>query len=618
MIIVKIRTWNVINNIEHIATTWQIASDENFTNIIEEIEESTDMLEILFSEVSVPVGETYYVRAKRHFNDIVTSYWVDPIKITNNDEAYDHMLLSEDPWIAQPTPIIDSSAISSTAESITIKSSTFISNIDTHDTTSYFIYDGNDNLLFAKTNCSGEEKESITIENSTNYFNANTLKFGIIHKGATGVESKTGWKILTLNKNLNFEIETQLSSVAALSDLTIQFASLYNTAPNIIKVELRSAGTNTTILELDYNNSDCTVTIPWYYLKEDSKYKLYVKCITTKNEITEVYYTITVTSSETSTIDSSYKYSNKFTYYETEYSEAYQYQYNVGIIPYNIIVEETYNGKILIPNAAHLKCIVYGLNDNDQIENSIYYADGITLYNTDLTGFHLKVLSKQYILIDAYNADGYPTFYLYNYNVLNDAYTLIHSCVREDETYCTGKTGSLVQVNTTEIYYIPPGTTSLKKYDITNNIISSLATIPLTVDEDKGLLLLRLSGGKFLIANGTSSSAVLYTYSNGSITEGYFFYPTSFNGCDLRYAQLKNGSSLVASFEDATSLLHDGDLELVGYTNASMTLLSALFNDYNMQPRSIIRLYDGRVTFTDYNTADSNYEDGKQMFLTYS
>lgn len=87
MIIVKIRKWKVINDLEHTSTTWEIATDENFENIVE-LHEESDMLELLFSTLEVPKDTSYWVRAKRHFNASGVDYWLNPVKVTNMEESY--------------------------------------------------------------------------------------------------------------------------------------------------------------------------------------------------------------------------------------------------------------------------------------------------------------------------------------------------------------------------------------------------------------------------------------------------------------------------------------------------------------------------------------------------
>jgi len=81
MITLKLKQWVVIDNLEHVATSWRVCDSIDLDNVLDLVEKDEDRLNLYYSPVVVPIGSTYYVQAKRHFKDSETdeepeSEWV--------------------------------------------------------------------------------------------------------------------------------------------------------------------------------------------------------------------------------------------------------------------------------------------------------------------------------------------------------------------------------------------------------------------------------------------------------------------------------------------------------------------------------------------------------------
>lgn len=537
MIIVKIRKWKVINDLEHTSTTWEIATDENFENIVETHRES-DMLELLFSTIEVPKDTSYWVRAKRHFNSSGVDYWLNPVKVTNMEESYGNMLMQKDSKIQQPYVYITGKEILSSNKTITIQASKFHSNVDQHQSTSWFVFDGRDTLLWSSINDKAN-LESIVAPNLPIYKNKTKLKFVVIYKGITGVESKAG--VLTINNagKVNYEIESVLNNIRPLEDLVIKFKPILDTQPlGITNLYLTDYSNPDSVVKELVIESDNKVTLPWYYFKEGSKYNLKIVAnvggvVIIQNKV------ITVEDSlDFNVKDPNYEYKNEIIESET---------YDV-IVPEGIYVEALVGNIILIPSIKHDKVIVHGYNKEQQILTSTkVFADGISLISDNIEGYMVKPISRTRLLIDQLDENGKPHFMIYDYDLATAKFTLKHNVKRDSETACMGKTGAVVQVSNSEVIYNPIGTNEIKKLNILTGEITNYDDIPLE-EITKGILI-RCKDNRVFIGNGVDYQAVIFNSTNGDYTTGYSFGPSNFINKTVLTVPMLNGNTLIVCNE---------------------------------------------------------------------
>lgn len=537
MIIVKIRKWKVINDLEHTSTTWEIATDENFENIVETHRES-DMLELLFSTIEVPKDTSYWVRAKRHFNSSGVDYWLNPVKVTNMEESYGNMLMQKDSKIQQPYVYITGKEILSSNKTITIQASKFHSNVDQHQSTSWFVFDGRDTLLWSSINDKAN-LESIVAPNLPIYKNKTKLKFVVIYKGITGVESKAG--VLTINNagKVNYEIESVLNNIRPLEDLVIKFKPILDTQPlGITNLYLTDYSNPDSVVKELVIESDNKVTLPWYYFKEGSKYNL--KIVANVNGVVIIQNkVITVEDSlDFNVKDPNYEYKNEIIESET---------YDV-IVPEGIYVEALVGNIILIPSIKHDKVIVHGYNKEQQILTSTkVFADGISLISDNMEGYMVKPISRTRLLIDQLDENGKPHFMIYDYDPATAKFTLKHNVKRDSETACMGKTGAVVQVSNSEVIYNPIGTNEIKKLNILTGEITNYDDIPLE-EITKGILI-RCKDNRVFIGNGVDYQAVIFNSTNGDYTTGYSFGPSNFINKTVLTVPMLNGNTLIVCNE---------------------------------------------------------------------
>lgn len=587
MILAKLSEWDSSTGLEHVATSWQVAIDQDFNKIITDVS-NTSMVILYYSMVEVPKDATYYLRAKRHFNDGSEGNWCDPIEVNNIEESYGNMLLGKDPTITQPYVYVEEDDIMSDKEDIIIKTSTFQSNTDTHDATHWMVYDDNDNLLYTSM-FDKENLTSITISNLIIFKQKEKLKFVAIHRGTTGVESKPGKKIIKLADDYGFKTYTNLYNVPVLETLNVSFeVTDTKQGLRINRVELANFDNNETIVELIKSNSN-TWVIPYYYLKANAKYKLKVYTNNAYNtQLDVVYLTVTVMDIKNVIVrDEKYEYKKEVINFQNTVSK-------VNIIPDRVYTESMFNNIILIPDfeTKKMKIFKHVKSGNTYLlEYQNKTADGILLPETDDYGdILIKVINNNRLLIDLLNEDGKPTFYVYDYNISNGTFTLLNKLTREDETYTLGKSFAFAQISIDKIIYNVNGTSKLLEYDMVNNSLTNLPEIPLAGITKA--VLIRCRNNRIFIGNGASYDAVLFNYERLDYEQGYVFGPNSFLGRNIRVIPLINGGSLVVKY-DLEDIEEDGSLSYYDYNKGTFTTLHLPFP--GILPTSAIMINTGEI-----------------------
>ena len=540
MILITLKKWQNIQGITHIRTKWEVSDSETFTNIMESVE-SAEMLETYFSNIFIPVGSTYYVRATRIFNNGTTTE-LDPIATTNYGSDKSSILLQDDIYIDKPFVYVNKDDVLSNEAILTIKTSAFRCEGDDHSFTHWIIRDGTGEILYHNL-YNKVDKTSITIPNQSVFKEKTKLEVIAIHGSTTGVESPMGKATINLTSDYNFEISPSVSWIEPLRDFDITFKVInpkYDM--NIFKVELLDYATEALLGILERNGNNFMV--PWYFLKENMKYKVGIYAYDVNLVYSKVIKEIYVASLTNTAIR------NKDYIYTDRVDESTVNNDPNRILPnISIHTEVLYNNKILIPNED--KTCAEWISVGKNLTNTGNKAQGLLLPTSNYTNMLIKPLTKSLILIDMLDANNKPIFLLYTYNNHNDSYTLTHSKVRADETMPMGKTNAIVLGESTKLIYNPIGTNKLREYDITNNTITELAEIPIE-NLTKGIII-NLNDGTLLIANGDDYHSKIYNISSKNYINGYNFGPASYIGQDLRTVSLINGDTAVIKLNKDTS-----------------------------------------------------------------
>lgn len=550
MILITLKPWQAIEGITHTRTIWEVADSESFLNILETVE-SRDMLESYFSNIFVPVGATYYVRATRVFSNGTRST-LNPIPTTNYGSSKESILLADDPIVEIPFVYVSQDDILSNKTNLDITTSEFRCNADDHAYTHWIVMDGNNEILYCNL-YDKVNRTSISIPNNYVFKNKSQLSFIAIHGSNTGVESPAGRKIIDFVSDFNFEINSGISWIEPLKDFKIVFTAIDKDKPmNLFKVELLDYSTEAVVF-IPSRSGD-TFVIPWIYLKEGMTYKLAIYAYDKNLMYGKIYKELKVANLVNTVVrDPNFTYINKI-----EEADSYNSR-----LPNNPMHSEAlYNMRLLVPMLD--KSVEIWDSDDIKLKDSLGVAEGLKLLSSTPEYTLIKPISKGLILVDTPNANGVPTFMVYSYSNHDETFKLEHTLERSDETTCLGKTNNIIQITSTEFIYLPVNSGKFKIYDIENNKTKDLLEIPLddsATDISKAIII-RMDDNAVLIANIGTYKTKIYNYESNTFKDGITFGPNSFVNADLRTIPMFNGNTMIVK---TNKVENDNDTALVIY-----------------------------------------------------
>lgn len=103
-ITLKLKPWVVVDGFKHIETDWQIASDKNFINILDTIENSKENLNIYISKLVLPINGKYYTRARRKLaseSKVIKTLWSEPFVIIDTPADDELVVLTNNETLEQ-------------------------------------------------------------------------------------------------------------------------------------------------------------------------------------------------------------------------------------------------------------------------------------------------------------------------------------------------------------------------------------------------------------------------------------------------------------------------------------------------------------------------------------
>jgi hypothetical protein len=591
MFILKLNNWSTVEGLKQIATTWQLASDSNFTQILESTKSDT-MLFVYQSDVTVPVGAVVYARAMRHFNDNTADYWTDATMMINNEEEYSSMLLSKDVVVETPIVFANTDELLGIDPTFTITTSKYKGDGDSHYATHWVIKDAVENILFTSL-YDTVNKTSITITKTPNITSKSILKIYAIHVSAGSVESQPGiYNLITAL--YNYEITSDLSLVNGMKDYTLTFKRINeNIQMRMHKIVLLDSDKTTELITKYITEETLSVTFPWTLMRFNGVFYIDIYAYDTKNNYNFSRKMLTTKSKKmVDIIDPSYIYTKAF----IPVTQTINYK-----VENNTTVYELPDSSVpLVLKADHN---VYNVTiDNDGLFTNYYQTmNGISLLSDNTEYTYIKYLENDLVLVDTLDGNNIPTFMVYKHDVYHNTYSLLSSLSRSDELYSLGITNAITQISETEFIYIPYSSNKIKKYDISNNTITELITIKNNTTF-KGSMI-KLQNNQVLLYGGENFEAIVYNIAENIFTKSTSIMPSSFLNRDLKAIELINGDTILYR---TTKLTTDTDSS-VKYFNITTMLFEDIEETFSKTdiPTGVIRTGTGQVLFTTYSAQNN-------------
>lgn len=603
-ITLKLKPWVEIDGFKHISTDWQIASDLEFTNIIEDVIETEEYLNIYFSTVSIPNEKTYYIRSRRKLSDgtnTVKTTWTTTQPIINTEQNVG-LLILEDIYIEKPLILISKKDIEEIDSGLKISLSKFRSKNDAFKDVSIAVLDSSDKMLYSDLH-----NTSITdyfLIDKKLLIDKSNIKVCIGVTGDTGVFSGFNCVDIKLS-DINYEITSNLDRVAPYSDYDVKLVKLNELIDSkLIKFDLIDIRDETIIFTNTITDTGTNIvkfTIPGLFLDYNNNY--YLDVYSTTNSVSNYRrkrkLIKTINNIDVVNHDKDFKYGKltKLSSQPRDYS-----------IPTNTQSFEHNNS--IIPMAINNSKYVFKAKFN--LENSILSITqgqfpGLSVINGNNESTFLKLLPNGYFLIDTLTVDtetgiNIPIFSVYSYNYFLGTSTLLHTYKRTVEHQTIGFHSSYIVSSNNTIVYIPVGSNKLMEYDFVNNTLIEISTTPL--EENKLNYIFQIQYGRYIVFGG-DSNGYIYNTTTRTYTEG-FTIPEEFRNRKLKIHKLINGDLVITKLEYVAI---DENLNNVLYYNSKENLLIEHKPDYegNVYLDSSILLKTGELVLINIDDTHFNY-----------
>lgn len=618
MLVIKIKPFINIDGINHIATTWEIATDKEFTNIVETVRSET-YINAYQSDITVPEGDIYWVRAKRHFTEPNLDKYTEPSRIIANGSDITTMILEQDLIIEAPIVYIDEDRLRDMNQpDFNVTTSKFRSEVEEHKATHWIIRNGDGKLLFTSM-FDTKNLTSINIVKNNEIKRECEFEVIAIHVGATGVESQVG-KAEVVTIGFLFDILTPLREVQPYIDLVIEFKTKREDGKlGIYSVDLIDPGSEKMLMTTIVKD-DGRVTIPWNFLTYNSSFYLDVHALNSKDIYTVSRNLITTRMSQIRPIESiNFAYEEKLTTHYDKPIDGIDYKKSVSTM-------EIPAGYVPYPKQDSLQLYKFTINHKTGlIEPSNNAIPGVNLLSPNPDHMNIRFTADDILIVDTTevkNGITYPVFCIYAYLRARDTYTLVKAIKREDESRSTGWLNNLVQYSPTEFYYIPYGIPEIRRLDINTNTVTRVIDLPNELFAKACMMY--IPNSKLLIM-GKDERAWIYDVEEKELTKSITILPKSFRTKEIRQILLPNGDSLMYKLiDDAmaeptivvdefgnTNLIDPSREEIEArrdketgilkfeYKNKGFVSVNREFPQF-LYPQSSVLLMDNRVLLLDY------------------
>lgn len=591
MLIITLSPYVPVDNLEHYASSFFIASDPQGVNILDQVLHSTEYVNQYPSNLQTPLTTSYYYSYTRHIRDNTTgedieysrSVWKEYKPVANTSD----LILYNDIVVEKPIIILNREDIDDVIKNdIVIKTTDFRCNNDNHESTHWIITDSLDNIVYSSL-YDTTNKTTITISKTDIDYNSRSyLKVYAIHRSSVGIESDVGMVKLNVNES-NFEITSSLSRIIPYTTCRIKLRKIFSDLPLLtIRYELLSTKDDTPILKRELANETTHIDIIGEILEPDSSYYLDIYSIGLSGSIVTKRKIIkTVVSSN---LDKTYNmdYRKEITLVNTRAKTNEYLNF--------VTTHEDYNG--LLPLAKNNDNKIFkGSYDRNLDMTSIdpleVFRSASLVSTTENDGLYAKMLDNSILIIDTY-VNTIPTFFVYRYDSYNDTCVLLHSMSRGGESKTIGYLNNVV-IKDNILYYIPYGSKVINSYNIASNSLVAVDTaIPIT-NVDKGLSLIEINNNRLLITGGDIDQCLVFNIATKAYNNAFPLHG-DFRNCTLKTVSLLNGDALIfrVSKRD-TDEDYDNVLYYNNFDNKLSFIKPSTVGGFN--PTTVISLINGEV-----------------------
>lgn len=561
MIICQIEPWEHEGTFNHISTLWEIATDEDFTNIIESVTTYPPNLTLYTSSLVIPAGDKYYLRTTMNFRDGMQPQELPVKELKNMRSNSNNNIIHRDfLYVEKPFVYLDEESFNDPDQiDFEISTSSFRCKQDGHVATHWIITDSSNAVIFSSL-YNRFDKTRIRIEKTQDLVDRSILNIHAIHVSTNGVESEIG-SYKYVNGKFQFDIVGMLKDIVPLRDhsLFIYPAEYRDTC--VSKVYFKTFaddGSITRGIDVTPAMGSNEIIIPGEELKYDSTYYLDAYGYDINGEYNSKRIVLTTKPSNMTSIDVDIEYEKKI-------DNSQVLPANSADLPIGFVTTELPNGTFLLPRRTNNRpeLIIYKTSyastetgpminlDFGPSYGGYGPLDSITLSSSSQDNIMLRYFNNGILLIDNFDTSNTPSFLVYRYDLGRDEFTLMHTRNRADETLPLGITNNLFQISDSKVWYLPPGEDCLKEYDFMNNILTTVKQFT-EIRVSSGTAFLNRRLGKVILFTN-NSKVFAYDIETGELVENSDLPFTEWSGSRIKTVYLPNGDILLLNVSRVTS-----------------------------------------------------------------
>ena len=540
MLTLRMAKWPEDTGLVHKSTTWQIAEDSQFSNILDEDKEDETFLDVYYSKVVVPIGKVYYGRSKRHFDNGSATDWIGVVKLLPV-EAGENVDLKPEVKIESPfVELNKDEIIDPDSTIITLKTGSFRCDTDGHTATHWVLRNATGKVLFVKMYDSVNKTKIVLSKADIDIAGSSKLILEAAHVTTNNYESAYGKTTVTLNK-FKFEPTCNVHSVSPIKDFKFTFkllTGLYEPYP-LQKVIVKDTD-GVVRFEKELSDGELDFTLNRTMLKESSTY--YVDFYQKNIQGEAKTITVNTTGNKgTFVIDEQYEYKNEYTESGMSIGDIRQCS-SEQFLDSGIPLPETNNS------------IPYLYNYDRRI-NTFSKSDLPVSFLKKSTDGHehvnFKILDVNRVIIDRRTGeDNAPEFTIYDY----EKQLLLGTAERKDEDDVTGLTNAMtVSNNGNKVYYFAKVDDSFV-FRVLDTETMEISDLAMRDDVDNSKVNLTAIGDERLMSFNGGSHHLAYIYDiKSNMWTDVTLVPEDFRELVLTSFLAKNGKVLSFNTGDNTN-----------------------------------------------------------------
>lgn len=558
MIACTIKKWAKDNIIQHTSTVWELSRNKDMTDIIETVTHTLPSpLNVYISQLEVPVGTTYYVRATRKFQtNPAADHSLAVLEVRDHAPFLNNLILPDFIKIDKPYVYINEEDFKDNDTiDFEVRTSKFRSKEDGHSSTHWIITSQDNEILFSSL-YDKFNKTSIRITKSQDILNRTSIKIIAIHVGTNGVESEPGINAV-VNNDFTFDLNGVRHDVLPYNDLelTISPSSSRQSIQSVYLTRQDHGQLAPQGINITPNLNTSVITVPGTELSYNDKYYLDIYCYTKYGEYVSRRFPITVRGSkfEDNIID--YTYEQKI--------ETMSDNLTANLVN-SFTTHELVNGTVLLPLKGTDRLSIFKVKSYSNVNgtkvdidfgvNNQGYGIRPDIQLPSMVGDNImvKFLNNEMLLIDCHNANNKPIFMQYIYDPVRDIFTNIgKNCERPNEIIPLGNTNNIIQVADDELWYLPPLDTKLMSYNLTTNSVKEIKDFGSQVYNKATLFYNRILKRIFVIDNNLN--IYILDKETLELKETSTIPYVEWTANNIKPLELRNGDYLFFNIENPTS-----------------------------------------------------------------